>query len=273
MKKYLISMLYLSILGCLISCGGGGDSSNACGSLNARVYGGESCDQSARSPVVLLQALGSDGRVYGSCTAGLVTLDDYVTSAHCLLTPYVAAQKFGVSIVAMVASVGGTQGEVIYSSNFKMHPLYNGAAGSRYDIAMGTLSKVPNPPIGPLPVLISEPTIPGSKITAFGYGTNNDGQVGELKAADFKISTLENGNLVVRGDGKSSICPGDSGGPAIYISSQGISTIAGVNSFGNPDESGNICVSNAAKDFGFVDLQYPDIIEFLVTYAPDIAAG
>ena len=274
MNKILYSTIIFAVFSFAACGGGGGSSSNACSPLNAKhskVYGGDSCNQDARSPVVFLVAVARSGEQlfqFGSCTGALVTVDDLVTSAHCFTEPIKQARAAGVEIAGFAAVVGGQQGEVLVLVDAAIHPLYDGRAGSRFDIAMATLNKVPSPPISPLPILVSEITEPGSEINAFGYGTNKQGEVGELRASKFTVDALSNGNLLVTGDGKSSICPGDSGGPAVYVTSRGVATIAGVNSF-----IVGQCASNAARGFGFVDLQYESILRFITAYAPDVAVS
>jgi len=273
LKRPLSLLLILLSVVFLQACGGGSSSGQAsgCSLLNARIFGGDICDQTSRSPVVAIAPMASDGEVvfrFGTCSGALVTVDDLITSAHCFIDPLIRADSEGIEIVGFAVLVGGANGQVLPIVNAAIHPFYNGQVGSRYDIAMATLLQVPSPPIGPLPLLASELTGPGSDITAFGYGTN-DQQVDDLlKAADFTISGIEDGNLVVLGDGSNSICGGDSGGPAVYLTSEGIATIAGVNSFG--DLSG--CVNTASRFFGFVDLQDTFIFDFIFSYAPDVAA-
>ncbi|MCB0337888.1 MAG: trypsin-like serine protease, partial [Bdellovibrionales bacterium] len=252
MKRILIVLVLAFVL---CSCGSDRNESQTdtaslearsagCSALGAKVFGGESCNQGSRSPVIWLVSYGiRDGQQVplSTCTAALVTLDDFVTSAHCYVVSSQLAVQQGFADWGISALVGGNQGEVIPVVNAAFHPLYDFAVASPYDVAMGTIASVPNPPIGPLPLLGSELSGPGSAITAFGYGTNDAGATGELKAANFTVSLLSGGNLVVVGDGASSICPGDSGGPAVYTTSQGVATLAGVNSY--IEASG--CVSSA----------------------------
>lgn len=271
MKKIIAKLSICLCILSLIACGGGSDNSGSCNLLNARIFGGETCNQDARSPVVLLRPVTIDGEVIesaGTCTATLVTVDDILTSAHCFTGPLSNAIRDKKKI-AFLALVGGSKGEQIPIVEVAIHPNYDGNPGSRFDVAMATISKVPNPPIGPMPILVSEITLGGSNITAFGYGTNNFGETDELKSADFTITSLSEGNLIVVGNGEESICPGDSGGAAVYRTTQGVAAIAGVNSFG----VGNLCQETAFETFGFVDLQYGPIINFIGNYAPDIALG
>ena len=138
---------------------------------------------------------------------------------------------------------------------------------------MATLERVPNPPIGPLPILVSQLSLPGQEFSIFGYGTNNTGQVGELKSAEFTIEAIENGNLIATfaGSNNVSICGGDSGGPAVQVVN-GITTLIGVNSFGT-FVGGITCPVLPAEISGFVDLQNQTTLDFISTYAPDIAAN
>ena len=265
--------------GCLISlgCGGGGGESSDCSTLGAKIFGGETCNQSSRSPVVqivtLVQRGNSAEEPYSICSGALVSLNKVLTSAHCFddsLTQLEREQGFSIS--GFIARVGGDQGETIRLSQFILHPGYNetGPAGSPFDIAVASLSRVPNPPIGPIPLLVSEVTVPGSEITAFGYGTNDEGTDSILKAESFVVSEARGGNLNVVGDGDTSICSGDSGGPAVYTTKSGTVALAGVNSFVNRE---GLCIDAAADSFGFVDIQFLPVFDFIVSQVPDLAAG
>ncbi len=276
---YLI-LVSLTCLGCGGGGGGGSDlGGNACSSLSARVgsgnqqiLNGESCNQSARTAVVAIFSIASDGAQFfnaGICTGTLVTVDDIVTSAHCFVDPI---RSFGSAIQGFVVRAGGDDGEFIPVSNLAIHPLYDGSVGSRFDVAMATISRVPNPAIGPLPVLVSQLTLPGQEFSVFGYGTNNLGEVGTLKSAEFVIEDIINGNLLATSSGSNSasICGGDSGGPAVQIVN-GVTTLIGVNSFGL-FVNGVSCPTLPAILSGFVDLQNSLILDFISSYAPDVAA-
>ena len=257
----------------LVSCGGGGSDSSggggSCSLLNAKVFNGDTCDQTAKTPVVALFPVGDDGTqlfIAGVCTGTLVTLDDIVTSAHCFADPI---QELGRTIVGFVAVVGGEDGEAIAITNYALHPLYDGRAASPYDVAVATLRQVPSPAIGPLPIAQSEATLVGDTLTTFGYGTSNKGEIGILKAADIEIEATEGGNLFgTLATSGASICQGDSGGPAIKRIG-GVASLAGVNSIGSADIEE--CAASGAEFFGFVDIQNASILDFISNYAPDIA--
>lgn len=266
-----------SIFFCLLlsSCSGGGGSSEGgggCGALGAKVFGGETCDQNARSPVIALFPIAADGEqivIAGICTGTLVTVDDILTSAHCFTEPLA---QFGSQILGFVVLAGGADGEALFVTNAAVHPFYDGQAGSPFDVAMATLEKVPSPAIGPVPVLVSQASKSGQKASTFGYGTSNEGEVGVLKSAELTIAGFQGGNIFVdtADSGGASICQGDSGGPLVQVIN-GVASIIGVNSFG--DVSQSQCAATGGNFSGFVDIQNELILDFISTYAPDVAVN
>lgn len=280
-KLMAVGLFSVGVLGCGGGGGGGsGLAGGACDSLSARgtsdnqqIFNGESCDQVARTPVVAIFPIGRSGEqlfVASICTGALVTVDDILTSAHCFRDPFLA---LGDALAGFVVVVGGENGEAIQISNLALHPFYDGSVGSRYDIAMATLSRVPSPRIGPLPILVSQLSLPGQEFSVFGYGTSNQGEIGVLKSAEFRIEEIFNGNLLSSyiGSDNVSICGGDSGGPAVQVVN-GVTTLIGVNSFGQ-FVGGETCPAIPARVSGFVDIQDEAVLEFIGNYAPDVAAN
>ncbi len=267
--KLLLALITVTLTACGGGGGGGGSSSGAaaeCSALHAKIYGGDLCNQTAQTPVVALIPVATDGThlaLAGICTGALVTVDDFVTSAHCFVEP---ARSLGNQLAGFIVVAGGDDGEVFEVRNLSIHPLYNGKDGSPFDIAMGTLDRIPSPPIGPLPIITTPLTLPGDTVTAFGYGTSNTGEVGRLKAATIKIEAIAAGNLVgLLQTSNASICPGDSGGPLVRVVN-GVTGLVGINSFVT-----NTCAGQASPISGFVDMQFPTITEFVLGYAGDVA--
>ncbi|MCB0317904.1 MAG: trypsin-like serine protease [Bdellovibrionales bacterium] len=272
----VLNFFTIVILSFCLACGGSGVSENeqlaterrGCGDLGAqRVFNGETCSQEFRSPVVavLTAAFAGEQLIDAAiCTGALVTIDDFVTSAHCftdLVIKYPGA-NFEAAII-----VGGANGEVLGLSNLAIHPFYDYSGGSPFDIAMATLTTVPNPPIGPIPFALSQATLPGDLVTAFGYGTNNRGEIGELKAADITIEAIEGGNMFgFLSTSGVALCGGDSGGPVVK-QLNGITALVGVNSF---NVFGSNCDTSGAPISGMIDIQFPTILDFMIGYAPDI---
>jgi secreted trypsin-like serine protease len=252
-------------------CGGGGGESdrggNACSALNAKIFNGEVCNKSSRTPVVALYPIAeSGGQLFdaGICTATLVTVDDFLTSAHCFVTPVLENPN----LVGFLAVVGG---EAIPVVGLAIHPSYNGQAGNRYDIAMGTLQRLPNPAIGPVPLLVSQLTLVNQEASAFGYGTSNLGEIGTLKSAEFLIDGFSAGNiLATQQSANASICQGDSGGPLMQIVN-GVTSLVGVNSY--VTVSSQQCAASGSPISGFVDIQSASILDFIAAYAPDVAVN
>lgn len=268
--RFISSLALCSIL-MMQGCGGGGGGSdiggNACSALNAKVFNGETCNQNSRTPVIALFPITESGgqlAVAGICTATLVTVDDFLTSAHCFVDPVLENPD----LVGFVAVVGGQEIAVV---NLAIHPNYNGQVGSRYDVAMGTLQRLPNPAIGPVPLLVSQFTAVGQEASAFGYGTNNLGEVGTLKSAEFLIDAFSSGNiLATQTSSEASICQGDSGGPLLQIV-DGVTSLVGVNSF--VFSTSEQCAASGSPVSGFVDIQNDLILEFIAGYAPDFAVN
>lgn len=270
-RRGIFLVAFLSI----IACGGGGGGSDlggdGCGALGAKIFNGDECSQTSRSPVVALVPLADDGQriqPLGICTATLVTVDDILTSAHCFTESINIADGYAVLI-------GSENPEVYFVTRLSVHPFFNGTPGSPFDLAMATINQVPNPAIGPVPILVSQLTEPGQEMSTFGYGTNNLGQLGTLKSAEITITALQvgplGGNLIATLDNDdASLCEGDSGGPVVQIVN-GVSSIVGVNSFTAGVPGSQQCAASGAPISGFVDLQYEVVLNFIQNYAPDVA--
>lgn len=255
-------LLISAILSCLslASCGGGGgggdDSSNLCGDINLKITGGEQCQQ-GRSPIVAVYSDFGNGSGM-LCTGTLVTLDDVLTAAHCFTDSRIKR----VSVI-----VDGAEIEVVDGA---IHPGYNGSAYSPFDLAMITLARPTS--IGPVPLLLSRNTQVGDEVEVFGYGKTQNGQnVFELgtkapKAGIMKIGYMGNpGHFsAVYDETNTSVCHGDSGGPAIQRLN-GMVGLVGTVQGGTSDT----CLAGTVANF--IDIQYTVMIKFILAYAPDVA--
>lgn len=256
MKNLITFVATIGLLGMLFGCGGGGGDAtgNACSDLNIKVYGGDQC-RFEKSPVVPLYALSADGVPLGTCSGTLVTLDDVLTAAHCIELTRVPG-AVGVFVYADQKLIPLVRG---YN-----HPYYNGEVASPFDIAMVTMAEPVQ--ISPVPLLLSDPSTPGERISVFGYGLNEDPQNSpeDLKAAYMTISEMWPGGFAANfDDSNTSICNGDSGGP-VTQTVNGITGLIGVNSFAL-----NGCREDSLS--GFVDIQYQLIYDFILAYAQDVA--
>jgi len=236
------------------SCGGGGSSSsNPCSDLNVRVFGGERCDFS-RSPVVAIVGFSFDGIPGSVCSATMVTVKDALTAAHCVS---LASSPGGVGVFA--------DGEFFPIVGGLNHPFYDGSADSPYDVAMITIGGVLD--IGPVPLLVTDPLEVGERITVYGYGRNEEAgfipQASDFRAGFMEIGWVSPFQFLAAFDSTgSAICQGDSGGPATQISN-GVTSVVGVTSF-----TFRGCQEGSVS--GFINVQNPEIYEFVRAYAPDV---
>ncbi len=251
-----LAALVLAVV--MTACGGGGGegsgSSNACGDLNVKVFGGDQCNFS-RSPVVSIVGFSADGVPIAVCSATMVTLNDALTAAHCKA---VTAAPGGAGVFA--------DGQFFGISGGLNHPRYDGSATSPYDVAMITIDGVLD--IGPVPLLLSDPIAEGERITIFGYGKNENSidipQASDFRAGYMELSVVTPFQFAAFFDSTgSAICQGDSGGPATQTVN-GVTALVGVTSF-----TVKGCQEGSAS--GFVNVQNPEIFNFITSYAPDVA--
>ncbi len=210
MKTNLILSLLITLSLALSACGGGGGSEDApqvsgdpCNNLNFKITNGQNCSNQNVSPVALLALFDGQGEIYGICSGTMITANQILTAAHCLENTS--------GIVALVAD------DAIAATAAVSNPLYDGEAGSPYDIAVLTLES--NSRAKPVAILGGAPPSPGQTLTIFGYGETNDPADTDnldLHAAFMKVAKVTEGDVLANYDSTgSSICLGDSGGPAI----------------------------------------------------------
>jgi len=264
--KWCVLIFSLTLIA---ACGGGSSSSGsskACDALNIKIFNGEVCAEQVRSSVVAIMPFITDGvDIFpaGICTGTFVSVTSILTSAHCFTNPI---RDHGNSLVGFAAVTGDF--DVFEFQTINIHPLYTGSPATPYDLALARVNRIPIPHISPVPILLSELTVVGDDTVTFGYGTNNAGELGVLKAARMKIANFQNGNIIATlQESGASICPGDSGGPLVSLRN-GVTTLVGVNSF----VAATGCQGGHGSPFsGFVDLQNNLILEFIAAHAPDAA--
>lgn len=175
-----------------------------------------------------------------SCTATLVTPDVVVTAAHCVwghrgpTSP--SRVRFGIGPDMAVPM------HALSVAAIHVHPAYAEQRGdARYDIA---LLKLTAPATAVMPSLVPIPinreplgaTLVGAQIQAVGYGMTDpeDGSNTRKFWTTEEVVGVTAIDIVVDGKGRSAVCFGDSGGPLLHVSADGLVRVHGILSWGDP---------------------------------------
>jgi secreted trypsin-like serine protease len=245
----------------LCGCGGGGggddsSSSNACDLLNLKITNGDECNPS-QSPVVLVAIINDDSQLIAICSGTAITATEVLTAGHC----FDLAETAGAAILI---------GDDTYGVNrIRVHPSYDkNLSVSKHDLAV--LQVTSAMPVDPVPLVISRKTAIGDQLGVFGYGDHGDGHGGidlgtqALSAAFMDISSFEDDFLIASFDDTgSSVCTGDSGGPATYALN-GVSGVVGVSNAVTDER----CLAGTLALF--TDVQLPANLDFIVNNAPGV---
>ena len=270
MKKLLSVFLICA----LIACGGGGGGSSDSGGGGSdgaqlsggcavgRVTGGSSCSIS-NGPVALLYLIDSAGDVNAICSGTFLTSTFVLTAAHCFV------DSGAVSAQVVTGSTSGFSKRVI------THPNYRPTSEiSQYDFALVEMQSAQD--VATLPLLVSEGNATGQRITIMGFGLDDRGQsaasvppADALNGSSMIIDEILSGAFAASFDRThSSICSGDSGGPALRKNPDGVVGIVGVAqavSVQNVDADGNpICLAGTVDIF--TDTQSSIATNFISRY-------
>lgn len=209
---------------------GGSDAlpqTNACSvlGLNTRVISGTSCSET-NSPVVKINIINTDA-TQGLCSGTMISSTAVLTAAHCFLEhdlqlAYIEANGVAVPATEVAIHPGVAVGS---DSNNNNTPVVLN------DVAIVHLSSAVTLPT--LSVLSSQSPQRDDIFSIFGYGLDENSNLGVLKSGQSVVETVTTQHITARFDGVgSNSCNGDSGGPAILSLASGANAIIGVVSSG-----------------------------------------
>ena len=263
MNIKVYSIAFIIALSSLLGCGGGGggSESGACSALSnaSRIAGGDSCyEGQANVAVVFAESAAGEA----SCTGSYISRTAILTAAHCFL---------GRPTQVTVASSGGIR----EGAQYIIHPAFNGAPGSPFDMA---IVKVNEPiPGGPLPLLLSTDPNIGDEVVAYGYGLDQNGRQfierieaneAPLKATYSTYAGYRSGVVTILSSGSGSPCPGDSGGPVVARNVNGDYGIIGITIAGP-----NGCSAQVGRPVALASVKSRGAIDFISTHVPDAAVN
>jgi trypsin len=257
-KNINLRLILLVLAVFLISCtkSGGDERGDACSvidleSRTQKIVQGTECS-SSDSPVVIITLLPKEGGV-ATCSGTMLTNRHVLTAAHCYSDQ---------NITSSSVRVGGRDVAVAQTS---IHPQYNGEdVPPQNDVAIITLDR--DVATRTVPILLSRTIEPNDEFSIFGFGLDENDISGVLRSGEMKVTGINSQFFFAQfNEGGSTICSGDSGGPAIvkFKSDNGDKIgIIGVNSFGTFS-------CNNDSTAGFTNLQSNSVLNFLSQVLPN----
>ncbi len=226
--------------------GNTGSSASACGVLNGgqalqAIVSGTACS-SANSSVVSLTRWDGNGQMIGSgCSGTVIAARAVLTAGHCLN---------GVGAVAISAA-----GTTIQGTGF--------TRSDSQDV--GVIVTGQDIPLRPFALLSSRSAVVGERAVIAGFGLDENGAGGTLRAGAATISAVNSDYVQTQfaADGSGSgLCSGDSGG-ALLVFQGGGWVLAGI-----PVSISAGC-TQAGTD-SFVNVQNPGVASFISQTAPGV---
>ena len=172
---------------------------------SAKIINGVPLQQSEAPQVVLLILTFLDGS-QGLCTGTAIGPQEILTAGHCVAPGLQAATIVSVNGPIAATAVALMPG---YFEDATVQAIFNDTA------------VLYTPPHGlpMLPIVASAPVLPGDALVAFGYGLDENGESGTLKAGAFPVDIVTPNHIFeLAFDGtaqRMNPCNGDSGGPVV----------------------------------------------------------
>lgn len=251
-SKAVVGVALITAMGgCTKDSNDNGDSGFSRGLCETvKIAGGTSCDTPPRS--IAIVAVNN-----GYCSGTFITTRHVLTAGHCFLRGTSGLQV-------------GASGFVSTASNVAVHPNYNGAIDSPFDVAVVTLTNAA--PVTPVPLLLSQDISSGDEVVVYGYGLDESGDAVvervrkggvPVKVTTLDVTTVSTGTIETISDGSGDTCQGDSGGSLLLADRTGEPGIVGLVRAGP-----NVCVRDSGLPSDNSNVQNPAVVDFILKAAP-----
>lgn len=257
MRTFRRSILSLVLVG-MLGCGGAGKMSvdvntgNASG--NQKIINGTPVDQLLSPQIVELDLQFVGGS--GLCTGTVIGPTHVLTAGHCITSSLISG------------SVSTAAGSVPLRAAYR-HPGYleSPELGAVFnDVAVVETVAPLNLPA--LALIASQEPPAESSIGIWGYGLDEDGNLGTLKTGTMTLSWVSPNHLAAVFDNMSNTCQGDSGGPATTALVDENGAVVAVGIVGITSTGSNADCSQGDLSL-FTNIQNPAVLSFILGVAPE----
>ena len=252
----LRTLSFLILVGvALTSCGSGSDTSDSNTGLFPRIINGTEVATTTSPQMVAIEIEYFDG-TRSLCSGVFIGSRAILSAAHCFISPVRAALIHAGELMAPALGVSIAPG-------FFADPVTNAFFN---DVAILSTAELGRPV---LPILISQSLESGDTVLTFGFGLDENGSFGDLKAGDTEIEIVtENHFFAVPFSGEgTNACNGDSGGPAVRtVVTEDGTTKSGVIGLVSSGTAENCFDSDSTL---YTNLQKAELIEFIAAVVPE----